>query len=227
MFRTPHSGFSNQWCEATNQVITSGLPRGYHVERAAATVEYWRHETGYFRLEVAPPETFADWLDPREASHGVLVDTLAARIEPAPYIAALKTAFIAEGGALHEGWRFAMFDPARHVAVAADGNVEFVPVDLSNELVLPQAAEIDQELLQVAEQRLGELAARLDTPECPCIVVQGNTRREILRVAEENQVDLIVLGSHGREGIQLLLGSTANAVLHGAPCDVLAVRVTD
>ena len=105
--------------------------------------------------------------------------------------------------------------------------VEFVPVDLSNELVLPQAAEIDQELLQVAEQRLGELAARLDTPECPCIVVQGNTRREILRVAEENQVDLIVLGSHGREGIQLLLGSTANAVLHGAPCDVLAVRVTD
>ena len=105
--------------------------------------------------------------------------------------------------------------------------VEFVPVDLSNELVLPQAAEIDQELLQVAEQRLRELAARIGTAECPCIVVQGNTRREILRVAEENQVDLIVLGSHGREGIQLLLGSTANAVLHGAPCDVLAVRVTD
>ena len=77
------------------------------------------------------------------------------------------------------------------------------------------------------EQRLRELAARLGTPECPRMVVQGNTRREILRVAEENQVDLIVLGSHGREGIQLLLGSTANAVLHGAPCDVLAVRVTD
>jgi universal stress protein A len=105
--------------------------------------------------------------------------------------------------------------------------VEFVPVDLSNELVLPQAAEMDDELLQVAEQRLRELAARLGTPECPRMVVQGNTRREILRVAEENQVDLIVLGSHGREGIQLLLGSTANAVLHGAPCDVLAVRVTD
>jgi universal stress protein A len=38
-------------------------------------------------------------------------------------------------------------------------------------------------------------------------------------------VDLIVIGSHGREGIQRLLGSTANAVLHGAPCDVLAVRI--
>ena len=105
--------------------------------------------------------------------------------------------------------------------------VEFVPVDLSNELVLPQAAELDQELLQVADQRLRELAARLGAADSACIVVQGNTRREILRVAEEKQVDLIVLGSHGREGIQLLLGSTANAVLHGAPCDVLAVRVTD
>ncbi len=103
--------------------------------------------------------------------------------------------------------------------------VEFVPVDLSNELVLPQAPEMDQELLQLAKQRLGELAARLGMGECPCIVVQGNTRREILRIAEQDQVDLIVIGSHGRQGIQLLLGSTANAVLHGAPCDVLAVRV--
>lgn len=105
--------------------------------------------------------------------------------------------------------------------------VEFVPVDLSNELVLPQAPEMDQELLQLAEQRLKELATRLGMKECPCTVVQGNTRREILRVAEEDGVDLIVLGSHGRQGIQLLLGSTANAVLHGAPCDVLAVRVKD
>jgi len=105
--------------------------------------------------------------------------------------------------------------------------VEFVPVDLSNELALPQTPEMDQELVQLAEQRLEELATRLGMGECPRIVVQGNTRREILRIAEENQVDLIVIGSHGRQGIQLLLGSTANAVLHGAPCDVLAVRVKD
>lgn len=105
--------------------------------------------------------------------------------------------------------------------------VEFVPVDLSSELVPPQAPDMDQELLQVAEQRLKELSARLGVGDCPCIVVLGNTRREILRTAEDNQVDLIVIGSHGRQGIQLLLGSTANAVLHGAPCDVLAVRVKD
>ena len=34
-----------------------------------------------------------------------------------------------------------------------------------------------------------------------------------------------MVGSHGRHGLALLLGSTANDVLHGAPCDVLAVRL--
>ncbi|MGD2073494.1 MAG: universal stress protein [Gammaproteobacteria bacterium] len=105
--------------------------------------------------------------------------------------------------------------------------VEFVPLDLSNEMVVPQGPEIDQELLQLAERRLSELAADLGVGDNFCQVRHGNTRREILRAAEQEAVDLIVIGSHGREGIQLLLGSTANAVLHGAPCDVLAVRVTD
>ena len=37
--------------------------------------------------------------------------------------------------------------------------------------------------------------------------------------------DLIVLGTHGRHGLGLLLGSTASGVLHGCPCDVLTVRI--
>ena len=105
--------------------------------------------------------------------------------------------------------------------------VEFVQVDLSNELVLPQELELDQELLKSAEHRLNAFAEKLGMEGRSRFVTQGSTRREILRIAEENAVDLIVIGSHGRQGIQLLLGSTANAVLHGAPCDVLAVRVTD
>jgi len=44
-------------------------------------------------------------------------------------------------------------------------------------------------------------------------------------VADEQGADLIIVGSHGRHGLALLLGSTANGVLHGAACDVLAVRV--
>jgi universal stress protein A len=44
-------------------------------------------------------------------------------------------------------------------------------------------------------------------------------------MANEKNIDLIVIGTHGRSGIKLLLGSTANSVLHGVKQDVLAVRV--
>ena len=105
--------------------------------------------------------------------------------------------------------------------------VEFTQMDLSNDLVLPQELEFDQELMKQSKQRLEELAVRLGVDKSECFVSQGSTRREILHLAEELNVDLIVIGSHGREGIQRLLGSTANAVLHGAPCDVLSVRIKD
>jgi len=105
--------------------------------------------------------------------------------------------------------------------------VEFTQMDLSNDLVLPQELEIDQELMKRSKQRLEDLAEKLGIDKSACFVSQGSTRREILRLAKELNTNLIVIGSHGREGIQRLLGSTANAVLHGAPCDVLAVRIKD
>jgi len=105
--------------------------------------------------------------------------------------------------------------------------VEFAQIDLSNELMMPQELELDQELLTLAEKRLQELADTHGLQDSPRFVRQGSTRREILTTAEQEGIDLIIIGSHGREGIQLLLGSTANAVLHGAPCDVLAVRVSE
>ena len=103
--------------------------------------------------------------------------------------------------------------------------VEFMPMDLSNDMVMPQGLEIEQELMEQAKLRLQKLAEKLGVDKSKCFIKQGSTRREILDLAEERNVDLIVIGSHGREGIQRLLGSTANAVLHGAPCDVLAVRI--
>jgi universal stress protein A len=103
--------------------------------------------------------------------------------------------------------------------------VEFVQFDFSSELTMPQELELDQELLELADKRLQQLGEKYGIADGERIVSQGNTKREILRIAEEQKVDLIVIGSHGRAGIQLLLGSTANAILHGAPCDVLAVRI--
>lgn len=103
--------------------------------------------------------------------------------------------------------------------------VEFAQIDLSNELIMPQELELDQELLAQAESRLEAVAEKHGLGDYPRFVRQGSTKREILQLAEQEDIDLIVVGSHGRSGFQLLLGSTANAVLHGAPCDVLAVRV--
>lgn len=58
-------------------------------------------------------------------------------------------------------------------------------------------------------------------------IVLGRPEAEIHAQATKLDIDLIVVGSHGRHGLSLLLGSTANGVLHGAACDVLAVRVSD
>ncbi len=55
----------------------------------------------------------------------------------------------------------------------------------------------------------------------------GRSVDAIVERSDQHQCDLIVIGSHGRHGIQLLLGSTANGVLHHANCDVLAVRVRE
>jgi len=94
----------------------------------------------------------------------------------------------------------------------------------------PIARTLDQSLTQElagkAKTQLQQLAADLELPEAQVIVRTGlSTKHEIHDAAEKNAVDLIVVGSHGRHGLALLLGSTSNAVLHGAPCDVLAVRI--
>lgn len=56
----------------------------------------------------------------------------------------------------------------------------------------------------------------------------GRPALEIKAYAGEIGADLVVIGTHGRHGVAgMLLGSTANGVLHGSPCDVLTVRVGD
>ncbi len=66
-----------------------------------------------------------------------------------------------------------------------------------------------------------------DLPDASAHVVEGHAARTILDWAESHEPDCIVIASH-RPGMQdLLLGSTANGVLHGAKCDVLAIRVKE
>jgi universal stress protein A len=75
-----------------------------------------------------------------------------------------------------------------------------------------------------AKEILQPLAKRLNITEQDLCISVGYISEEILAFAEHESVDLIITGSHGVHGLRLLLGSTANAILHGAKCDVLAVR---
>lgn len=84
--------------------------------------------------------------------------------------------------------------------------------------------EVEVSIREQAEKELLALAKKIGVKHEDCFLEFGSTKNEILRVAEENKIDLIVSGSHGKHGIGLLLGSTANAILHGAKCDMLIVR---
>lgn len=90
----------------------------------------------------------------------------------------------------------------------------------------PVFTDLTLTLQEHAADELKKAAERLDIADAPRFVETGPVKTEIHRIAKEHDVDLIVIGSHGVNGLKLLLGSTANAVLHGAPCDVLAVRVS-
>jgi len=102
--------------------------------------------------------------------------------------------------------------------------VEYVPVEPMGETLLP-AVQIEEELVHRARDRLAVLAARLGIESAPRTVASGNIKAEIVRVAQEQGVDLIVLGSRERHGLSIMVNFTEDTVLHAAPCDVLAVRL--
>ena len=59
-------------------------------------------------------------------------------------------------------------------------------------------------------------------------LITGDPATAIARLAEEEQADLIVMGTHGRTGLtRLLMGSVAEAVVRRAPCPVLTYKQTD
>jgi len=105
--------------------------------------------------------------------------------------------------------------------------LEYLPMDLGDGMIPVEPMGFDEELEARARERMDELAAKLGLEAVRRRLEVGATRGEIVRAAEEEGADLIVVGSHDRHGLALLLGSTANSVLHHAPCDVLAVRLFD
>ena len=117
---------------------------------------------------------------------------------------ALRTAYDAQLSCAH------VIEP---LSLAYGGDI---PMDLST---------IQEQIQDTARAHLTEFAKTLSIPTENQHLIFGRPETEIHTLCNQVGADLIVVGSHGRHGLALLLGSTANGVLHGAPCDVLAVRV--
>lgn len=86
--------------------------------------------------------------------------------------------------------------------------------------------DIEETLMRNAQEKMRKYCKTIDVSEQNQIVKFGPAKIVILDEAERLKADLIIIGSYGRHGMRWLLGSTANAVLHAAACDVLAVRLS-
>lgn len=87
--------------------------------------------------------------------------------------------------------------------------------------------DIEEQLVDEAREALAKFGEKLNVPKQQQWIEIGPAKIKILKIADDIKADLIICGSHGRHGLSLLLGSTANAILHGAKCDVLTVRLPD
>lgn len=85
--------------------------------------------------------------------------------------------------------------------------------------------DFSEDVRAQALEVLKEVATKYKIPQTNVNVEIGSPSDEIHHLAEKLNADLIVVGTHGQSGLKLLLGSTANAVLHGVKTDVLAVKV--
>jgi len=88
--------------------------------------------------------------------------------------------------------------------------------------------KMEAELIADADKKLREFVAKKGTTNVPVETraVLGDPFWEICQAAEQNQADLIVMGSHGRTGLaHVLLGSVAERVVRHAPCPVLVARL--
>ena len=114
---------------------------------------------------------------------------------------------------LQSGAKLTLIHVTEPLSYAYGGDI---PMDLS---------VIQTQLHEDAEERMSNFVKQQELGDVAQLIVSGHIETEVHRVAIELSTGLIVVGSHGRHGLALLLGSTSNGILHGATCDVLAVRV--
>jgi universal stress protein A len=103
--------------------------------------------------------------------------------------------------------------------------VEPSPLSYGGEFSLPVDPELADNLHHQAELLLKKQGILVGVAEEHQIMCAGSIKVEVAKFVEAHQVDLVILGRHGHHGFSHLLGSTAQAITHVVPCDVLMVSV--
>lgn len=106
--------------------------------------------------------------------------------------------------------------------------VDDVYVRLGGDAYAAVLPELQQDTERLAKQRLAELVVDNDTPPLqtePVVLTASATASAIVDYAASTNIDLIVVGTHGRTAVaHLLMGSVAERVVRTAHCPVLTVR---
>lgn len=95
----------------------------------------------------------------------------------------------------------------------------------SGEFAIPVDLDIEETLEKEARKSLEKQAEKLHISKTNQWVIVGSRKDEIVKLAHDTNADLIIVGAHDKHGLALLLGSTADSILHALPCDVLCIKV--
>lgn len=86
---------------------------------------------------------------------------------------------------------------------------------------------IQKEVMDGANQAMEQFVANnlADVPNVKKFITIGDIVEEVVKYADENKIDLILIGTHGRKGLEkAMFGSVAEGVVKAAPCPVLTIN---
>ena len=106
--------------------------------------------------------------------------------------------------------------------------VEYMPpVDYVNDPMVSNWVVDDNEMLEQAKKSLQKFSKQHSLKNVDLNVQFGRPKHVISQFVKDQQCDLVIIGSHWRHGISIFLGSTASAVLHALPCDILTIKIEE
>lgn len=98
------------------------------------------------------------------------------------------------------------------------------PVAYAGEFSIPIDAEFEISLKRAALKKLNKFAKSHRIPAKMAYLKEGSVKSAVIGLSKKIRADLIIVGEHSHDGISVLLGSQASAILHAAPCDVWVIK---